>query len=272
VWSFSSGTFRARSTNATRTGAQIHTFTGGGRPFSDRTGRSVWLIKHFKVCRRARTAAAGIAGIGLLIRGLFSRVHPSEPKLHFIDTASQLFFREVYRFRQAITTGSFDFYLLRPFSPLFRSLLGGIDILDIPLLFVSLGFIFFSVGMNGHVSVIASILFFLLILNALVIAAAFHIFVLCIGILSTTVDQLLWIYRDLTIFGRVPIAVYQEPIRSLMTFIIPIGIMIAFPAEAVLGVLSPLAIIVAFLMSTILFLSSLLLWRYSLKQYTSASS
>jgi ABC-2 type transport system permease protein len=191
---------------------------------------------------------------------------------NFIDTASQLFFREVYRFRQAITTGSFDFYLLRPFSPLFRSLLGGIDILDIPLLFVSLGFIFFSVGMNGHVSVIASILFFLLILNALVIAAAFHIFVLCIGILSTTVDQLLWIYRDLTIFGRVPIAVYQEPIRSLMTFIIPIGIMIAFPAEAVLGVLSPLAIIVAFLMSTILFLSSLLLWRYSLKQYTSASS
>ena len=191
---------------------------------------------------------------------------------NFIDTASQLFFREVYRFRPYITRGTFDFYLLKPFSPLFRSLFGGMDILDMPLLIISFGFIIFSAVMIGHISLIHSALFVLLLLNGLVIAAAFHIFVLCLGILSTTVDQLLWIYRDLTIFGRVPITVYQEPIRGFMTFVIPVGIMMAFPAQAMLGILSPLTILIAILIAGGLLVSSLLLWRYSLKQYTSASS
>lgn len=191
---------------------------------------------------------------------------------NFIDTASQLFFREVYRFRPHITTGTFDFYLLKPFSPLFRSLFGGMDILDLPLLVISFGFVIFSAVMIGNISFLSSMLFILLLINGLVIAAAFHISVLCVGILSTTVDQLLWIYRDLTVFARVPITVYQEPIRGFMTFVIPVGIMIAFPSQAMLGLLSPLMIVIAILIAAILLCSSLLLWRYSLKQYTSASS
>lgn len=191
---------------------------------------------------------------------------------NFVDTASQLFFREVYRFRPNMMQGTFDFYLLKPFSPLFRCLLGGMDILDVPLLLISFLSIVFAGYMVGHTTVIQSVLFLLLLINALVLAAAFHIFILCIGILSTTVDQLLWVYRDITIFGRVPITVYQEPIRSFMTFVIPVGIMIAFPAQALLGMLTPFTIFLAFFIGIVLFLGSLRLWQYSLKQYTSVSS
>src|SRR3990167_5762896 len=41
---------------------------------------------------------------------------------NFIDTASQLLFREVYRFRPTIVSGAFDFTLIKPLNPLFRSL------------------------------------------------------------------------------------------------------------------------------------------------------
>lgn len=191
---------------------------------------------------------------------------------NFIDTAAQLFFREVYRFKPHIAMGTFDFFLLKPFSPLFRSLFGGMDVLDIPLLIISFGFIIFSGFMIGTVSVLDSFLFLLLLLNGLLIAMAFHIFILCIGILSSSVDQLLWIYRDLTIFGRVPITVYQEPVRSIMTFVLPVGIMVTFPAQAMLGLLSPLFMFVAFLIAGMLLFASLLFWRYALKQYTSVSS
>jgi ABC-2 type transport system permease protein len=191
---------------------------------------------------------------------------------NFVDTSAQLFFREVYRFRPNITQGTFDFYLLKPLSPLFRSLLGGMDILDVPLLALSFFSIVFSAIMIGHIAFEQYILFILLLINALFIAAAFHIFVLCVGILSTTVDQLLWVYRDLTIFGRVPMTVYQEPVKSFMTFVIPVGIMVAFPAEALLGMLTPLPIFIAFLIGILLLFGSLCLWQYSLRQYTSASS
>lgn len=50
---------------------------------------------------------------------------------NLIDVTSQMFFREAYLFRNQIVTGSFDLVLSRPVSPLFRSLLGRVDILDL---------------------------------------------------------------------------------------------------------------------------------------------
>src|SRR5438874_1581239 len=83
--------------------------------------------------------------------------------------------------------------------------------------------------------------FFLLFL----IALGFHIFVLATGILSTAVDNTVMLYRDLTQMGRLPIEVYQEPLRGFITFIIPVGIMMTYPGQALLGLLSLQGIIIA---------------------------
>jgi ABC-type uncharacterized transport system permease subunit len=57
-----------------------------------------------------------------------------------IDSVSQFFFREVYRFRPLVISGNFDLVLTKPVNPLFRSLMGGADIIDfvtmeLPILF-----------------------------------------------------------------------------------------------------------------------------------------
>src|SRR5689334_6653765 len=49
----------------------------------------------------------------------------------FIDAISQFLFREVYRFRPQIISGSFDLTLVKPMNPLFRVLLGGADAIDL---------------------------------------------------------------------------------------------------------------------------------------------
>src|SRR3989344_9666401 len=54
---------------------------------------------------------------------------------NFIDSATQMLFREVYRFRYYIVSGNFDMILVKPVNALFRSLLGWTDILD----FLTLG-------------------------------------------------------------------------------------------------------------------------------------
>jgi ABC-2 type transport system permease protein len=191
---------------------------------------------------------------------------------NLVDVSSQLFFREVYRFRSYVLDGSVDYFLVRPMKPIFRFLFGGADILDIPLFVISIFLIVFSFSKISDISLGGIILYIFLIFNAFIIALAFHVFVLGVGVLTTEVDNTLWLFRDLTSMGRIPIDLYKNPLQSFLTFIIPIGIMITFPAKAASGSLLPNLVIISFLVGFIFIIASLFFWRYSLRRYSSASS
>ena len=100
---------------------------------------------------------------------------------NLVDSIPQFFLREVYRFRNYIVSGDFDHFLTKPISPLFRSLFGGSDILDIPIIFISIGLIIISAAQIGPVTLGSLIVFLLLLTNALIIAFAFHIFIWGLG-------------------------------------------------------------------------------------------
>lgn len=191
---------------------------------------------------------------------------------NLIDTITQMLFRDVYRFRQLIISGSFDLILVKPVNVLFRSLFGWTDFLDsiniVPLIIM----IIFVAGKINNIHFGSALIYFLLIVNSLLIAMSFHIMVLALGILTTEIDHAIMIYRDLTSMGRFPIDIYTEPLRSFITFVIPVGILMSVPTKALLGILNATTILIAFAIGFSFFGVSLLLWRYSLKQYTSASS
>lgn len=191
---------------------------------------------------------------------------------NLIDTLPQFFLREVYRFRYQIVIGSFDHILVKPLSPLFRALFGGCDLLDLSTLFLSILFIIVSILNMDTVTTLGIILYLLFIINSFLIALSFHITVVALGVVTTEVDNAIMIYRDVTQMGRFPIDIYKEPIKGIITFIIPVGIMMTFPAKSLLGLLSFPLIAVSFLMSGLLLFLSLLFWKYSLKHYSSASS
>jgi ABC-2 type transport system permease protein len=191
---------------------------------------------------------------------------------NLLDTLPQFFFRNVYRFRQQILNGYFDNMLLKPLPSLFQPLFGGSDILDLFMLFLAAGFIMYAGIQSGHATPLHVFLYLLLICNSFVIALGLHIFVLGIGILSTAVDNTVMLYRDLTQMGRLPIEVYQEPLRGLITFIIPIGIMMTYPVKALLGLLSVQGIILAMVFGTGMLFVSLRFWQYALRHYISIST
>ncbi|MBI2017459.1 ABC-2 family transporter protein [Candidatus Daviesbacteria bacterium] len=191
---------------------------------------------------------------------------------NLVDILTQLVFREVYRFRSQIVFGNFDFSLSKPINPLFKSLFGGPDILDfftlIPLIFA----IFYFISQMGMMDLFSIMLYLLLIIVAFVISLSFHILVLSLAILTTEIDHTIMLYRDIAAMGRMPIDIYKEPIRGLLTFVIPVGIMMSYPTKALLGVLSPVFIIYAFIFAVSFLLLSLKVWNYALKKYSSASS
>lgn len=191
---------------------------------------------------------------------------------NIIDTASQLLFREVYRFRYYVTSGEFDYFLTKPISPLARSLLGGSDILDLPVLLISIVFVIYSGFKIGNFTPLSVFAFIALILNALLIALAMHIIVLAIGVMTTQIDHTIMIYRDITQMGRLPVDIYREPLSWILTFVLPVGIMMTVPAKSFFGLLS-LPQVLLFLTLAIFFLAiSLKFWNFALKNYTSVSS
>lgn len=191
---------------------------------------------------------------------------------NLIDITAQFLFREVYRFRPLIVSGDFDLVLVKPIHPLLRVLLGGADVLDLITLVPLIWLIFYFGQGLGPFSLGMVLLYIALIGNAFLIATAFHIAVLAFGILTTAVDHTIMIYRDLTSMGKIPIDFYNQFIRALLTFVIPVGLMMTAPAKALMGLVSWQTIVYAFFIGMLLFWASVRFWDWSLKHYSSASS
>lgn len=191
---------------------------------------------------------------------------------NLVDTTAQLFFREVYRFRQQVVSGDFDLVLVKPSSPLFRALAGGADPLDLFMLIPYVGSLVYAVSRLGSLHITTVGLYILLLMNGFVIATGFHILVLALAVMTTEIDHAIMIYRDITSMARLPVDIYREPLRSLITFVVPVGIMMTFPAKALFGLLTPTALVVSFLIGIAFLLVSVRVWGWSLVRYTSASS
>lgn len=191
---------------------------------------------------------------------------------NIVDVVSQFFLREVYRFRDHVLKGNFDYMLTKPFSPLFRALFGGSDVLDLITILPLIGFMFYVLDKLGPLEPLRIVLYLFLLTNAFLITVSFHIAVLGLGVITTEVDNAIWIFRDLIQLGRIPIDIYREPVSFMLTFVVPVAIMTTIPAKALFGLLSWQTVFVSVVISITLLILSLTFWRISLRFYTSASS
>ncbi len=191
---------------------------------------------------------------------------------NLIDTIGQMLFREVYRFRQLIVSGDFDMVLAKPFPPLLRVLVGGPDFIDMGILLILISVMCYYFLFVVHPSLSLILLYLLLIVNSLVISTAFHILILAVGILTTSIDHLVMIYRDITALMRIPVDFFPGSLRMLFTFVIPIGIMFTFPAKALMGLLSPQNMLLSLVVAFVFCYLSFTLWKFALSRYSSAGS
>lgn len=190
-----------------------------------------------------------------------------------IDLVTQVLYRGVYIFGNMVRSGDFDFLLTKPVNPLFTALVGKPDINDCIFLFPNLiivGYILSNLELG--ITLWSSFLFVILLCNAFLIATALHILVLVVGILTTEVDGVIWIYRDLSHMGRFPVSIYMQPLRFILFFLIPIGTMITIPTEVFLGIQPTYNLFLAFSIGIGSFFISLKAWNWALKKYTSTGS
>jgi ABC-2 type transport system permease protein len=192
---------------------------------------------------------------------------------NLIDTTVQFFFRSLYTFRPILIKGDFDFDLLKPLPTFFRPLLSGPDFLDLPLIIIKLtAFIYFIVHYSIAVNTLQIVLVIFLFINAFILAFAVHLAIAAWSILTTEIDNLVSMYRSLGQAAIIPTDIYHGVLRFALDYIIPFTVIATIPAKAILGILSPSGIIFSCLVTYGFLFSSIKLWRYSLRHYTSASS
>lgn len=229
------------------------------------TGKTIRYIFYFGFLYLLVSNTKGLAGYNNYQTLFFTATYT------LVDTIAQFLFRSVYTFRQLIVTGDFDLILSRPINPLFRSLFGGpdpIDLITIPPIIL----IVIYIGSFLSPTPINIFYYLLLVINALLISTSFHIFVLSLGIITLEIDHTVMIFRDLSSMGRLPIDIYKEPLKGIFTFIVPVGLMFSIPSKALMGLIGPLGVVSSLIFGLAIFMLALRFWNFALKKYTSASS
>lgn len=191
----------------------------------------------------------------------------------FVEVLAQMFFRGVYMFSNKVRTGEFDFTLTKPINTLFQILTGHPDVIDV-IFIIPTTIISIWIALQLDITVTAASFFWYLILlfMAFLIAAALHIIIISVGILTTEIDGAIWLYRDLIDMGRFPVTIYLEPLRFALFFLVPIGMMITIPSQILLNQPPTYSGLLAGIFGIGFLFISIKFWGWSLKQYSSASS
>jgi ABC-2 type transport system permease protein len=192
---------------------------------------------------------------------------------NIVDMLAQLFFRGIYGIRALIREGDFDYFLIQPANVLYRVAFNTVDFLDVATVLPVLGVTWYVLKhIPGGIDPLRLLLYILLCINGMLIAMAIHIAVAALAVYTQELENTIWIYRDVMTLGRFPADIYGPHLRAVLTFVIPVAVMISFPARAFLGRLNPLWLVHAFLMGISGVALSLYFWRFATRRYTSVSS
>lgn len=196
---------------------------------------------------------------------------------NIVDIVAQLFFRGLYMVGRDIREGDMDFYLLQPVHPLFRMASNMVDFLDFMTLLPVLAVTFYLLPRTLAPFPAAEAarnlaLYLLLCLNGVVIAFALHVLIASLTVRTQQMENTIWMYRDMMSLGRFPVDIYSRPIQFVLATVLPVGVMVSYPSKALIGLLSPLNVLLAFVLSAVIVALALASWKSALRRYSSVSS
>lgn len=177
-------------------------------------------------------------------------------------------------FSQGIKSGDFDYVLLLPIDAQFTSGIKVINILSLTEVIFGTIFILTIKQIYGINFSIGSLLMFIatLIVGFMIIICLYFIIAsLAFWILDSS--NLLIIFPQCFEWtGKWPVSVFPNFFRILFTYIIPIGVTITVPAEALLNKMNIRTLVTSLFISVILLSLSRIIWNLGIKKYSGASS
>jgi ABC-2 type transport system permease protein len=193
-----------------------------------------------------------------------------------IETTFMSFiFFNLFQLPNMINNCELDFILIKPINPMFYISFRRVDF---GMLTGGLSAFFIYIvnalpSIKNSLNFTSILIYFFLLINGLVIMYSIFFIMQCLAFYFIKIDALYKIFWSTYDFARkVPGTIYPTIVRVLLTFIIPVLVVVLFPAGYLLKKFGLKEILISTIISTILLSLSIIIWKVSLRKYNSASS
>jgi ABC-2 type transport system permease protein len=184
-----------------------------------------------------------------------------------------MFLPSITKLMEQIRLGTFDFVLLKPASSQFLASTRYVEPTQVASLVVGFGVAAYGASrMTPPPSPFAMLSFVFALACG---AALVYSLLIVIGTLAfwfVRMDNLLVIFQSLIEAGRFPVDIYPAWLQATLSTIVPIGIAVTVPADALAGRIDAPALAVVTLAAVGALVVSHWFWRRGLRSYTGASA
>jgi len=167
---------------------------------------------------------------------------------------------------QYIREGSFEVVLPRPLNPLFFLIATNFDTGSFGLLIGGGAMFGIAIAHTGVASLAAVAQFFLLLTAGFAVMTGFHMIMAAASFKWVGNSRLPDILDSILSFGKYPVSIFPQAIKTLASFIIQVGMIGFYPASALLGQLNP-AVLIAVIPCVLFMFFGIWLYHYMVRLY-----
>ena len=183
-----------------------------------------------------------------------------------LGLAYVLFSNVLWSTMQHIREGSFEVVLLRPVNPLFFLIATNFDTGSFGLLIGGGAMFGIAIAHTGVTSPSAVAQFLLLFAAGFAVMTGFQMIMAATSFKWVGNSRLPDILDSILSFGKYPVSIFPHAVKTIASFIIPVGIIGFYPASALLGRLD-LFMLISVIPCVLFMLFGIWLYHYMVKMY-----
>jgi ABC-2 type transport system permease protein len=174
--------------------------------------------------------------------------------------------------REYVRRGTLDHVLTQPVHSQVLVSLRHVDMHNLADPVLGLGLVTVGLALHGQpVTVGALAAFALLGAAALALLYALVLALMALSVLLVGADELDTVSFSVVELSRFPVEAYRQPLSTLLV-VVPVAFLTTVPAQALLGRLDPVMLLVAPAVAAVAVTAASLAWRRVLRGYTGASA
>jgi ABC-2 type transport system permease protein len=177
------------------------------------------------------------------------------------------------RFMEDVRLGTLDFILTKPVDAQILASMRQIEVWKLVDVVVGLVVLAIAIGQLGtSIGPAEAITFLVALLAGVTIIYSFLLILATCAFWFVRIDNILNIFQSMYEAGRWPIGIYPPWLRTLLTFLVPIGFAITVPTEGLVGRLTSPNLLGAIALAIALPLFARAFWRIGVRHYSGASA
>jgi ABC-2 type transport system permease protein len=177
------------------------------------------------------------------------------------------------RFMEDVRLGTLDFMMTKPVDAQVLVSMRQIEVWKLVDVVVGLVVLAVAIAQLGaSVGLAEAVAFLVALLAGVTIIYSFLLILATCAFWFVRLDNILNIFQSMYEAGRWPIGIYPPWLRTVLTFLVPVGFAITVPTEGLVGRLTSPNLLGAIVLAVALPLVARAFWRIGVRHYSGASA